>query len=145
MPTPDHPSSRQSEGDPSYGQHIMSQSSAVIENDDAPTIPDPNTTDDVSLLDQTISTSVADVEPSTNLVPSMTPMPTFTTVKPKQEKLKGTISVPASAKLNKKALSYIKSANENIAMLQKAISTERSYSESFLAEGKNHISSMYKQ
>eukprot|EP00804_Cyclotella_cryptica_P018835 CCRYP_018282-RA/>CCRYP_018282-RA protein AED:0.31 eAED:0.31 QI:0/-1/0/1/-1/1/1/0/140 len=71
-------------------------------------------------------------------------MPTFTTVKPKQEKLKGTVCVAASAKLNNKALTYIKSANENIVMLQNSIHTERLYSDSLLAEGKNHISSMQK-
>eukprot|EP00804_Cyclotella_cryptica_P011639 CCRYP_017508-RB/>CCRYP_017508-RB protein AED:0.04 eAED:0.04 QI:194/1/1/1/0.5/0.66/3/445/314 len=144
MSTREHRSGRQSEGDPSQGQHGMSQGSTVIENDNIPTIQGPNPTDEVSLLDQTIATSVTDVEPSTILVPSKPPMPTFTTVKPKQEKVKGTVCVAASAKVNNRALTYIKSANENNVMLQNGIHTERSYSDSLLAEGKNHISSMQK-
>eukprot|EP00956_Cyclotella_meneghiniana_P044405 scaffold316983_cov162-Cyclotella_meneghiniana.AAC.1 len=88
MSSPARTSSRQSEADPPEALQNLSQSSTLIENDDNPARLGQDSTDIVSLLGQTISTSMTEVEPTTVVVPHMPPIPVFTTVKPKKEKIK---------------------------------------------------------
>jgi hypothetical protein len=104
---------------PSSDGNTLSQQSNRVEDDDTPTgtIAITNNTSALAgrdLFPPDITTTTAVASANTFVLSELPQQPLLQTIKPLQSKLKGPVTVPKSAKLNKMAMSYVETANQNI-------------------------------
>ena len=144
MPTSNGRSGSSMQEDPPGDGLPLSQSSNVVENDPETSEDDQQHNNESPTIGRAVSSSSESAEPVAFVIEALPTAPSFHSVKPRREKLKGTVTVPASAKVNKKGQQYIQTANDNIMKLENALDMERGYSDSLEKEGKKIIAGMQK-
>jgi hypothetical protein len=133
---------------PNHGQNL-SQGSALVEDDGVPEVQVPmqqqQQDDEVSPMEQTITTSAVDTTTVAFVLEAMPSKPSLLTPPPLRESKnkKWEVDAPVSAKVNKAGITYLNKANLNIGKLENALSMERTYGDSVLKEAKGVITTMH--